>query len=293
MFSFSRPPKIAEFFQVLDTQPAVADRPGARDAGRLAGGVAFENVTYSYDGERRKAVTNVSFSRKARRDNRARRLDRLGQIDDARPPASRLRSGRGRDHDRRRRHPRLHAASRFAAISAWCSRSRCCSPARSRKICASASRTRRDAEIDRALELAQASRFRLAPERRTQDAGRRTRPLAFRRRAPAPLHRPRLAQGPADPDFRRGDLSARRDHRTPDSEGARRRHARPHDLRHRPSSGHRAQRRPHSGVRSGRDRRERLLRVAGGQRRPLRDARVGAIHDRAHSVRRRRPRRRA
>lgn len=52
--------KIAEFFQVLDTQPAVADRPGARDAGRLAGAVAFDNVTFSYDG-RRKAVKNVSF----------------------------------------------------------------------------------------------------------------------------------------------------------------------------------------------------------------------------------------
>ncbi|MGE5387412.1 MAG: glucan ABC transporter ATP-binding protein/ permease [Hyphomicrobiales bacterium] len=58
---FQQAAKIAEFFQVLDTQPAVADRPGARDAGRLAGGVAFENVTYSYDG-RRKAVKNVSFT---------------------------------------------------------------------------------------------------------------------------------------------------------------------------------------------------------------------------------------
>ena len=34
---FQQAAKIAEFFQVLDTQPAVADRPGARDAGRLAG----------------------------------------------------------------------------------------------------------------------------------------------------------------------------------------------------------------------------------------------------------------
>ncbi|PPD41223.1 MAG: cyclic beta-1,2-glucan ABC transporter [Methylocystis sp.] len=58
---FQQSAKIAEFFQVLDTQPAVADKPGARDAGRLAGAVAFENVTYSYDG-RRKSVKNVSFS---------------------------------------------------------------------------------------------------------------------------------------------------------------------------------------------------------------------------------------
>ena len=57
---FQQSAKIGEFFSVLDTQPAVADRPGARDAGRLTGAVAFENVTYSYDG-RRKAVKGVSF----------------------------------------------------------------------------------------------------------------------------------------------------------------------------------------------------------------------------------------
>lgn len=57
---FQQSAKIADFFAVLDTQPTVADRPGARDAGRLSGAVAFENVTFSYDG-RRKAVKNVSF----------------------------------------------------------------------------------------------------------------------------------------------------------------------------------------------------------------------------------------
>jgi ATP-binding cassette, subfamily B, beta-glucan exporter len=60
---FQQSPKIAEFFSVLDTQPAVADRPGARDAGRLTGAVSFESVTFSYDG-RRTAVKNVSFSAK-------------------------------------------------------------------------------------------------------------------------------------------------------------------------------------------------------------------------------------
>ncbi len=60
---FQQSAKIADFFTILDTQPTVADRPGARDAGRLAGAVSFENVTYSYDG-RRQAVKNVSFSAK-------------------------------------------------------------------------------------------------------------------------------------------------------------------------------------------------------------------------------------
>jgi len=57
---FAQSAKIAEFFEVIDTQPTVADRPNARDAGRLNGAVAFENVTFSYE-PRRKAVKNVSF----------------------------------------------------------------------------------------------------------------------------------------------------------------------------------------------------------------------------------------
>ena len=53
-------PRITEFFGVLDTQPGVADRPNAIDAGRLSGAVSFEHVTFSYDGTR-KAVEDVSF----------------------------------------------------------------------------------------------------------------------------------------------------------------------------------------------------------------------------------------
>ena len=42
------------------------------------------------------------------------------------------------------------------------------------------------------------------------DAGRRARPRAVGRRAPAPVDRARAPQGPADPDSRRGDERARR-----------------------------------------------------------------------------------
>lgn len=58
---FMQSEKLRDFFAVLDTEPAVRDLPGARDAGRLAGAVSFENVTFSYDG-RRQAVRDVSFS---------------------------------------------------------------------------------------------------------------------------------------------------------------------------------------------------------------------------------------
>lgn len=54
-------PKLRDFFAVLDTAPAVRDRPGARDPGRLGGRVVFEKVGYSYDGVR-DAVADLSFT---------------------------------------------------------------------------------------------------------------------------------------------------------------------------------------------------------------------------------------
>lgn len=57
---FLQVPKLTDFFGVLDTVPAVADRPGARDPGRLTGAVAFEGVAYAYDG-RRDAVAGVDL----------------------------------------------------------------------------------------------------------------------------------------------------------------------------------------------------------------------------------------
>jgi glucan exporter ATP-binding protein len=54
-------PKLADFFGVLDTVPAVRDRPGAIDPGRVRGLVEFKEVSFSYDG-RRPAVTDLSFT---------------------------------------------------------------------------------------------------------------------------------------------------------------------------------------------------------------------------------------
>ncbi|MDX7951639.1 glucan ABC transporter ATP-binding protein/ permease [Lichenihabitans sp. Uapishka_5] len=58
---FMLAPKIADFFAVLDTEPQVRDRPGARDPGRLAGRVAFEAVSFSYDGGA-DAVRDLGFT---------------------------------------------------------------------------------------------------------------------------------------------------------------------------------------------------------------------------------------
>jgi ATP-binding cassette subfamily B protein len=57
---FMDAPKLAEFFDVLDTVPAVRDRADAVDPGRLRGLVEFDGVTFSYDGGRA-AVTDLSF----------------------------------------------------------------------------------------------------------------------------------------------------------------------------------------------------------------------------------------
>ena len=54
-------PKLQDFFAVLDTTPAVRDKPDAVDPGRLTGNVEFRDVTFSYDG-RRTAIRNVSFT---------------------------------------------------------------------------------------------------------------------------------------------------------------------------------------------------------------------------------------
>jgi glucan exporter ATP-binding protein len=54
-------PRLAEFFDVLDTVPAVRDRPDAVDPGRVRGLVEFSDVSFSYDGKR-SAATDLTFT---------------------------------------------------------------------------------------------------------------------------------------------------------------------------------------------------------------------------------------
>ena len=54
-------PKLADFFAVLDTEPQVRDRPGVRDPGPLTGHIAFEHVSFSYDGAN-DAVQDLTFA---------------------------------------------------------------------------------------------------------------------------------------------------------------------------------------------------------------------------------------
>ena len=58
---FMEAPRLQEFFDVLDAVPAVRDRPGAMDGGRLSGLVEFTDVSFSYDGKR-PAIEDLSFT---------------------------------------------------------------------------------------------------------------------------------------------------------------------------------------------------------------------------------------
>jgi ATP-binding cassette, subfamily B, beta-glucan exporter len=53
-------PRLSEFFEVLDTTPAVRERPDAIDPGRMRGLVEFKDVSFSYDGKRA-AVADLTF----------------------------------------------------------------------------------------------------------------------------------------------------------------------------------------------------------------------------------------
>ncbi|WP_243370347.1 glucan ABC transporter ATP-binding protein/ permease [Microvirga solisilvae] len=58
---FMQAPKLQEFFEILDTTPAVHDRVNAKSVDRFQGEVVFDNVSFSYDGKR-SAVQDVSFT---------------------------------------------------------------------------------------------------------------------------------------------------------------------------------------------------------------------------------------
>ncbi|MFI5015751.1 MAG: glucan ABC transporter ATP-binding protein/ permease [Hyphomicrobiales bacterium] len=62
-YIFLEAPRLSEFFEVLDTAPSVRDAPNAVDIGRAGGAVAFERVSFSYDGKRA-AVADLSIEAK-------------------------------------------------------------------------------------------------------------------------------------------------------------------------------------------------------------------------------------
>ena len=58
---FFRMPGMSDFFEILDTEAGVRDKPDAVELGRVKGDVEFDGVTHSYD-TARPAVTDLTFS---------------------------------------------------------------------------------------------------------------------------------------------------------------------------------------------------------------------------------------
>ena len=48
-------------YEVLDTEPAIIDRPGAIDAGRVVGDIRFENVSFDYPASDRTALRHIDL----------------------------------------------------------------------------------------------------------------------------------------------------------------------------------------------------------------------------------------
>ena len=270
-------PRLQEFFDVLDTVPAVRDRPDAIDPGRMRGLVEFEDVSYSYDGKR-PAVEDLNFTALpgetialvgATGAGKSTALALLHRVFDPQSGAVKIDGMDIRGLTLSGLRHNIGVVFQEALLF-------------NRSIAENLRVGKPDATDEEMREACQRAQVLEIIERNPEGfAGqrRRTRPAAVGRRAPAPLDRARAAQGPADPDPRRGDERARRADRSQGAGGAGRGHEGPHHLRDRAPARHHPQCDPHPGVPGRAHHRDRHLRRTGGPGRPIRRARPHAIHD--------------
>ena len=242
---FMDAPRLADFFGVLDTVPAVRDRPDAIDPGRVRGLVEFKDVSFSYDGKR-SAVADLSFT--------ALPGDRVALVGP---------TGSGKSTALALLHRAFDPQSGAIEIDGIDIRDFTLAGLRrnigvvfqetllfNRSIAENLRVGKPDASDDELRDgggTRAGARFHRPQPRRSGSARRRARPAVLRRRTPAARHRARAAQRPADPDPRRGDQRARSGDRGEGQSGARRSDERPHHFRHRASARHRARRHPHPG----------------------------------------------
>ena len=195
---FMEAPRLKEFFDVLDAVPAVRDRPGAMDTGRLSGLIEFNDVSFSYDGKR-PAVEDLSFTALPGQTIALVGPTGAGKSTAIALLASRLRSAIRHHRDRRHGHPRPEADGappehrrRVPGGAAVQPLDRRQSARRQAGRNGRGTAHRRGAGASARLHRAQREEIR--------HPCRRARPHAVGRRAAAIVDRPRAAQGPADPD---------------------------------------------------------------------------------------------
>ena len=204
---FMDAPKLAEFFDVLDTVPAVRDRPDAVDPGRVRGLVEFKDVSFSYDGKRA-AVADLRFT--------ALPGDRVALVGP---------TGSGKSTALALLHRAFDPQSGAISVDGMDIRALTltgAAPQYRRRVPGDAAvqpldrrepagrQTRRHGRRDaRGGGAGAGARIHRAQSRRPRGAHRRARTAVVRRRTSAARHRTCAAQGPADPDPRRSDQRAR------------------------------------------------------------------------------------
>ena len=265
---FMNVPRLEEFFGVLDTTISVKDRKNAVTLKKVRGEVAFDGVTFSYDGKA-PAVEDLTFKAEP-----GETIALVGATGAGKSTAMALlyrvydpQSGKIGIDGRDIRDVKLTSLRRNIGVIFQ-------EPLLFNRSIAENLRVGNPDATDDGdpcrLQARRGARLHRAPRGRTELNGRRARPHALRRRAPAAVDRASAVEGPADPDPRRGDERARCRHRGKGDRRAQRGDEGPHHLRHRPSARHGQERNAHPRVRSRPHRRERQLRCAGGEARRVR-----------------------
>ena len=244
---FMNVPRLEEFFGVLDATTSVKDRRNAVTLKEVRGEVAFDGVTFSYDGKA-PAVEGLTFKAEpgetialvgATSAGKSTAMALLYRVYD--PQSGRISiDGRnigdvklGKSQAQYRRDlPGIASVQSLDCRKSACRQSwrhRCGNPRR--------------------LQARRGTRFHRASRGRAECHGRGAWAYAFRRRASAPVDRPRAAERPTDPDPRRGDERARCRHRGEGDASAQRGDEGPYHLRHRTSPRHSEERHTHPRVR--------------------------------------------
>ena len=271
---FFRLPALRDFFEILDTEPGVRDKPDAIKLGRVKGDIEFDGVTHSYD-TARPAVTDLTFSVNAGTSvalvgptgaGKSTTMALLSRLWDPQSGAIRVDGHDIRDVTLELLRGNIGVVFQDSAVFNR-------SIAENIRIGTAGSEPGRRRAGRQACPGARLHRSAAA---RLRHFGRRARRQLERRRASASRDRTHAAQEPAHPDSRRSDERARYGNGIAHPAGAGDAHARAHHLHHRAPSVDSAQGRHHPGAAPGTHRRARPVRRIGCPRRAVRGIRPRA-----------------